>query len=294
MLLDILCPKRHNFLSQALLLLTLLTFVSCRFDQQLHSIKLGDQQILQTKEKNNNEPTVLTIGDSIMLQQRNRIRNYSEPAYISCWNVDERPFHKVIPHPKNIARKFDILYMNFAGLHMLHLHKTRSWDISYIRQIYHFPEMVEREVSKFSTIANRVVLMTPPSVCESRYTDSYKNWIKNSETNIQTTCKDYVLSVAVKAMKPPVEGRYNLSDPDIAIELCRNYTMTANGAQHLAQDIISAAEDIGNVTVFDYYNWTKDLDCSHARDGRHFDVYTLELIQNALLDTLGLRPATAV
>ena len=227
------------------------------------------------------------------LLPQNRIRPYCEAAYISCWNVDERPFRKVIPHPQSIKRKFDVVYMNFAGLHMLHLHKARGWDPSYIKQLYHFEDMVAREVHNFRAIAERVVLMTPPRVCEERYYSQYKDWLDNSEREICTTCKNYVLSKASVAMKPPIAGRYNISDPEVAIELCRNYTMTENGSRHLAEDIIKAAAKLDNVTVFDFYNWTKGVDCSHAKDGRHYDKETLDLVEDKLVEVLGLKTVSA-
>ena len=44
-----------------------------------------------------------------------------EVAYFKVWTIEELPFRKLISNPQNIKRKFDVVYLNFTGLHLLHL-----------------------------------------------------------------------------------------------------------------------------------------------------------------------------
>ena len=215
------------------------------------------------------------------------VRHYAEALYQKKDFIAGMKAHFVFPYPQRIQRKFDVIYINFATLHMLHLHPAMRWDRRNMGPLYNYRHQLPYILRGLRNYAKdgKVVLMTPPRVCESSYTSAFRDWLEHEEELLATECVPYLASQNLLIKGPQPEA--NLSDPATALEFCRNYTLTEKGSRRVAEHIREVAQ-IEQLQVFDFFHWTSRLSCAHAPDGRHYDTDTMRLIMHPLLKELGL------
>jgi len=236
------------------------------------------KKVLETRppDTKHHRKIVLTLGDSIMRQQIGIIQPYAEVGFISDWLHSQHLFKKVIPNPSKIRSKFDAIYLNFGSLHLTHLHpKARGWGLLAMQVAYFLEDLIAPDIEKYKKIAKKVVILTPPKVCENQFYKSWRYYVSDIEANLKNGCAPYVMKQANAIMKWGKQLKLNstfgtLHRPEVAYEFCKNHTMTANGTEVLAQRMRNIALT-HNLSYVDYFNWTSAFGCGFVSDGRHYN-----------------------
>lgn len=195
---------------------------------------------------------VLAVGDSIMNQQYRAILSQeTECAYISTYNMfNESKFEKIILDPTKILKKFDIVYLNFAALHMLHLHGAygKNWTIEYLTSVYFLENFILREVYKYAKISHTVVIQTPPHGCDEALYGRWASMLHNFRNFKFDECVEYVTSSyhevisfakKEKVYHGPFPPPWNISDPADALHFCSNYTLTSTGTSAITNRMLN-------------------------------------------------------
>ena len=89
---------------------------------------------------------------------------------------------------------------------MLHLYPIRAvWGADkYINNnkmilLYHLESMLDQEIPKYESVANRVVVQIPSLICDSSYNGSFREWM-NNQTFYRPLCIDRVQEQAEAIM----------------------------------------------------------------------------------------------
>jgi len=175
--------------------------------------------------------------------------------------------------------RFDVVYLNFGAVHLLHLSPQRNfWRNEYTLKkkpgckvdfdgYLYFEEWIEAEIMAYRTVATSVVLMTPNWICADKFSGTYAHLAgKGSQESIKHCVYGFRSS---KWPWPLV--------PRDAAAACASGRFTGNGTESLAKRLRNVAARLG-APVVDATAQTKGL-CKSTRDGIHYssDVVAAQL-----------------
>ena len=190
--------------------------------------------------------------------------------------------------------RFDVVYLNFGALHLLHLAPLRNfWRNQYTSKkkpggggtkvdfrgrnqtwskvdfdgYFYFEEWIEAEIMAYRTVATSVVLMTPNWICADKFSGAYAHLAgEGSQESIEKCVYGFRSS----------EWPWPLVPRDAAAA-CASGRFTGNGTESLAKRLRNVAARLG-APVVDATAQTKGL-CKSTKDGRHYssDVVAAQL-----------------
>ena len=176
--------------------------------------------------------------------------------------------------------RFDVVYLNFGALHLLHLApEWNFWRNQYTLKkkpcaqcadfdgYFYFEEWIEAEIMAYRTVATSVVLMTPNWICADKFSGAYAHLAgEGSQESIEKCVYGFRSS----------EWPWPLVPRDAAAA-CASGRFTGNGTESLAKRLRNVAARLG-APVVDATAQTKGL-CKSTEDGRHYssDVVAAQL-----------------
>ena len=185
------------------------------------------------------------------------------------------PFNLTLGVPR-----FDVVYLNFGALHLLHLApEWNFWRNQYTLKkkpcaqcadfdgYFYFEEWIEAEIMAYRTVATSVVLMTPNWICADKFSGAYAHLAgEGSQESIEKCVYGFRSS----------EWPWPLVPRDAAAA-CASGRFTGNGTESLAKRLRNVAARLG-APVVDATAQTKGL-CNSTKDGRHYssDVVAAQL-----------------
>lgn len=280
-----------------------LCLVLCLFLGGARAILAGEKVTPWSKPTN-----ILMVGDSTMKSQYNLLLNalnhtsknvtpflYENAGlqwgdYPSAHTAD-RVLREIaapksrVKSPFNLtlgAPRFDVVYLNFGALHLLHLAPIRNfWRNQYTSKnktggggtkvdfdgYFYFEEWIEAEIMAYRTVATSVVLMTPNWICADKFFGAYAHLAgEGSQESIEKCVYGFRSS----------EWPWPLVPRDAAAA-CASGRFTGNGTESLAKRLRNVAARLG-APVVDATAQTKGL-CKSSKDGRHYssDVVAAQL-----------------
>lgn len=251
----------------------------------IRSVHTKDPHILYARDIGEKQRrTAVIIGDSINQGFAFILQPYAETAAIRVFDYETINFHTIFRYPERITRKIDLIYINFAWLHMLHLYPIRPvWGAgNYIKNdkmisLYHLESMLDEELPKYASVANRVVVQIPSLICDSSYNGSYREWM-NNQTFYRPLCIKRVQDQAEAVMasskwtnhtQHKIEYNLDLRKTEDANVFCE-YSLTRRGSSLLGERVRRYCES-RQLKCFDYADIVKNISCDLCPDGRHFD-----------------------
>ena len=247
---------------------------------------------------------LLMIGDSVVRMQKDHIHalNLISRKYLDYKTpyVQFFPNESTIPDILNSTRVFDkrmdrkglnIVFTNFGAHHLLHLHPIRKWTSiegevdkvvdgsmqASFRGFYNLEKWIRRDVALLlsTPYIDLVILMTPNTVCSSRFHNKYATWFKRKEPLSQ--CIDYVLHEAATSNEylqtlffcsPPKDF-----SPTEAANLCAKGSLSINGTFAITTVMKSVVKSMAssNIKILDAANITANCGCNCTLDGRHYN-----------------------
>lgn len=177
------------------------------------------------------------------------------------------------------APRFDVVYLNFGALHLLHLAPERHfWRKQYTLKkktapqkfdgyhlvpadfdgYFYFEEWIEADIMAYRTVATSVVLMTPNWICADKFSGAYAHLAgEGSQESIEKCVYGFRSS----------EWPWPLVPRDAAAA-CASGRFTGNGTESLAKRLRNVAARLG-APVVDATAQTKGL-CKSTKDGIHY------------------------
>ena len=235
----------------------------------------------------NCSPRILVVGDSLMVKQAGALRESS--IYMAATTFVPMMFPSAVSAKAAIIQymsaKFDVLYIDFGALHMLHIHPVRPFSvkpykIGYTADIIAFlylESWMKAELDIYKKAARKIVIMTPNRVCESKFYGEYEYYMNNSHLAI-SKCVEWFESIdegtfekisADRRLGPSVFG--NLSDSVVRRQVCQDSLFNGRGsfllAERMKRVVLASAIPLGLV---DSYELTTAMGCNHTLDGRHY------------------------
>ena len=167
--------------------------------------------------------------------------------------------------------RFDVVYLNFGAVHLLHLSPQRNfWRNEYTLKkkpgckvdfdgYLYFEEWIEAEIMAYRTVATSVVLMTPNWICADKFSGAYAHLAgEGSQESIEKCVYGFRSS----------EWPWPLVPRDAAAA-CASGRFTGNGTESLAKRLRNVAARLG-APVVDATAQTKGL-CNSTKDGKHYN-----------------------
>mmetsp|Transcript_22297 Transcript_22297/g.73576 ORF Transcript_22297/g.73576 Transcript_22297/m.73576 type:complete len:334 (+) Transcript_22297:354-1355(+) len=174
---------------------------------------------------------------------------------------------------------FDVVYLNFGALHLLHLGDVRPFHTSSDRSCdafgkaspahmgrggdldgyVHLEENIARDIDAYLAVASLVVVSTPNAMCDSKLNGVFS---KSIDEQVVSKC-----AAGVVAMRPELQGR--------ATEICREGTFNGPGVASLASRVRAATQSAikkhsaQRVALVDAHSMTEGQ-CEETEDGRHY------------------------
>lgn len=287
------------------LFILLIAFLNCACAEaaSIRFVRTKDPHILSAHDIGEKQrQTAVIIGDSINQGFATHLRPYAETVPIRVFDYEKINFHTIFRYPKQITRKIDLIYINFAWLHMLHLYPIRAvWGANnYINNnkmilLYHLESMLDQELPKYASVANRVVVQIPSLICDSSYNGQYREWM-NNQTFYRPLCIERVQEQANAVMNSSkwtnhstatMEYNLDLRKPKDASKFCE-YSLTRHGSSNLAERVRNYCKS-RQLQCIDYAHMVENISCDLCPDGRHFDAENVvkKYVLPALLELVG-------
>lgn len=234
-------------------------------------------------------PSFLIVGDSLMEKQAGALRS-SESPFMAATTYVPMLFPTSVSAKGAIiqymASKFDVIYINFGVLHMLHIHPVRPFvlemnDEGYTADFLGFlflESWMKSELSIYKRAAKKVIVMTPNRVCESKFIGPYDYFINNNTNLSIRKCIEWISSVEegrieiIKANRmfgPSIFG--NLSDPRVVSDICTQGRFNSVGSFLVTERMKKVVRSMNfPIGLVDSYALTYEMGCNHTKDGRHY------------------------
>jgi hypothetical protein len=235
-------------------------------------------------------PNFLIIGDSLMQNQAGALRS-SESPIMAATTYIPMLFPTTVSAKGAIIQymssKFDVVYIDFGVLHMLHIHPVRPFALDTVEEGYtadfvgflFLESWMKTELSIYQRAAKKVVVMTPNRVCESKFSGQYDNYTNNNTKLSVHKCIEWISNINKKGVLeriqsdrkfgPSVFGNY--SHPLVMHGICTDGLFNSRGSFLISERMKKVARSMHfPVGIVDSYTLTDEMGCNYTKDGRHY------------------------